>query len=346
MSTALSTIYQLLESTDTQYRVFDMGRRVQKLSKDTFKAFEDATIPYPAPLQQKAWLAILFWDKNRSEQHYLWFLSFALDEQGKLIQATRNHFIAMVIEVLGTTLTGNGDKQTQLDNNPYTFKPDQNKLAMLNAQIKSQMNQNASVYYEHAQNYLRALMGWNDWQGVGLQGLADFAVRLQSDNNQTTLIKALPNLPPEVANPMLSLLEHIAIEAPLAEAILHRGEKAIAAQDKNALVQSLRAISHSKASGMRTQLLQLTLQSALALEADILIVIAARLWLDLADETLRLAYLEKLAAAGEDHQLFIGLVSDLVAIPAIRQQMLSSFRSTERSDTLASAIGQLFSREQ
>lgn len=346
MTAQLSTIYQLLEASDTQYRVFDMGRRVQKLSKETFKAFEDATEPYPFPLQQKAWIAILFWDKQRSSEHFLWFLNFQLDEQGKLIQAVRNHFITMVIEVLGTQLTGGSDKQEQLDNNPYTFKPDQNKLAMLNAQIKTQMNQNASVYYEPAQNYLRALMGWENWQSVGVQGLADFAARLDVDDNEQTLIDALPHLPAEVASPLLSLLEHASVDTKLSEALYQNAVTAIDNQDKPGLISHLRAISNAKAGGLRKQLLDKLLQSDLATDQEVLIVITGRCWIDLQDDALRMMFLERLAEASPDHQLFLGLVSDLVAIPSIRNQMLASFRSVERSERLASAIGVLFGRSQ
>ena len=342
MTDTLSTLYQLLESSDTQYRVFDMGRRVQKLSQADFRAFEDTGIPYPWPLQQKAWLAILFWDKKRSDEHFLWFLSFPLDEQGKLIQASRNHFVHMVIEILGTQLTGNQQSQDKLDNNPYTFKPDQNKLAMLNAQIKTQMKQNASVYYEHAQSYLKGTLGWNEWQSVGVQGLADIAARLDSDGNAEAITKALEHLPQAVQTPLLSLLEHTPIPTELTEALLAFGRNAVASNDKQALINALRAISNSQAAPLRRQLLTEVLASPMGVDADILVVLTGRCWLDLEDAPLRMAFLEKLAEASPDMQLFQGLVGDLVAIPAIRNQMLQSFRSPDRSATLAKAIGVLF----
>ncbi|MCJ8272142.1 MAG: DUF3549 family protein, partial [Psychrosphaera sp.] len=235
MTDQLSTIHQLLESTDTQYRVFDMGRRVQKISQDDFRAFENATVPYPYPLKTKAWFDILFWDKKRSDQQFLWFLNFQLDEQGKLVQAVRDHFIHMVIDVLGTDLTEGSGDQDKLDNNPYTFKPDQNKLAILNAQIKSQMKQNASIYYEHAQNYLRGLLGWQDWQSVGVQGLSDFVTRLDSDDNLASLLKALPNLPQEVETPLLSLLEHISIPTQLTETLYDKALQSLRNNDQSAL---------------------------------------------------------------------------------------------------------------
>jgi len=69
----INTLSEFLSKSQSQYRVFDMGRRVQKLSSDTFADFEDAKVPYPYPLQQHAWIAILFWNKQQSNQHYIWF---------------------------------------------------------------------------------------------------------------------------------------------------------------------------------------------------------------------------------------------------------------------------------
>lgn len=322
-----------------------MGRRVSKLSNEQFKSFEEATAPYPYPLQQKAWLAILFWDKKRSEQHYLWFLKFQLDEQGKLIQATRNHFLAMVIEVLGTQLTGsNSEQQQKLDNNPYTFKPDQNKLAYVNALIKQQLKQPASVYYEHAQSYLSGAQGWQSWQQVGIQGLADVAARIDADNNQSIVQQALPHLPTEVLTPLCAQLEHSQIPTHLTESLINIAEQALENNQKPLLINTIRAISYSKAAPLRQQLLSKVLASTFAQDIEILIVITGRCWLDLYDDTLRLAFLEKLAALN-DIELFQGLVADLVAIPAVRNKVLSSFRSTERSPTLAKAIGHLFGQQ-
>lgn len=346
MTDQFSTLYQLLDTSDTQYRVFDLGRRVQKISQSDFEAFENAQLPYPYPLQQKAWLAILFWDKARSNEHYLWFLNFPLDEQGKLIQATRNHFIAMVIEVLGTQLTNNnnGEQQEKLDNNPYTFKPDQTKLASLNAQIKVQMNQPASIYYEHAQSYLQGTLGWQDWQSVGIQGLADVAARI--DDNASDLLNALAHIPEEVETPLCSLLEHSNIPTPVAEALLDNSSTALKNNHKQSLINGLRALSNSKAVKIRQTLLQQVLTSNLATDQEVLLVITARCWLDLQDDGLRLLFLEKLAEASPDQQLFQGIVADLVAIPAIRTAILQSFRSPERSATLATAIGHLFGQHQ
>lgn len=349
MTDQFSTIYQLLDASNTQYRIFDLGRRVQKISQDDFKDFETTAKPYPYPLQQKAWFAILFWDKQRSTEHFLWFLNFKLDEQGKLIQATRSHFIAMIIEILGTQLTNNDNsngQQEKLDNNPYTFKPDQTKLAALNAQIKSQMNQPASIYYEHAQSYLKGTLGWQDWQSVGIQGLADFAARIDTPENLSSLLGAINHLPEPVETQLCSLLEHSNIPTSAAEALYTKAQQALTAHNKTTLVNCLRALSNSKAVKIRQQLLGEILASDFAIDPEMLMVITARCWLDLQDEFLRTEFLEKLAAASPDQQLFQGLVADLVAIPAIRPHILQSFRATDRSATLATAIGHLFGQHQ
>ncbi|MFT4928807.1 MAG: hypothetical protein ACI8WB_004927, partial [Phenylobacterium sp.] len=263
MTDQLSTIYQLLDASNTLYRVFDIGRRVQKLSQSEFQDFETTTMPYPYPLQKKAWLAILFWDKARSEQQYLWFLKFDLDEQGKLIQATRSHFVSMVMENLGTQLTGDNISQDKLNNNPYTFKPDQTKLAALNARIKIETRQPASVYYEHSQSYLSGALGWHDWQNVAVQGLADFATRINDGQNLPDLLNAWPHLPAQVKTSLCSLLEHVVIPTSLAELLSEQGLAALKSNDKTALLDSLRGLSHAKATKIRQQLLAKVLASEL-----------------------------------------------------------------------------------
>lgn len=346
----IDTLYQLLEASNTQFKVYDMGRRVQKLSHQEFIAFEDASQAYPYPLQQKAWFAILFWDKDRSSQQFLWLLNFQLDEQGKLVQATRNHFMAMVLEVLGTELTQQNSNQEKLDNNPYTFKPEQNKLAMLNAKIKVDLKQPASVYFEHAHSYLKGEQGFDNWQSVAIQGLADFAARLHQKDHTAILNQALPSLPQAVFTPLASMLEHVEISTHTCEQLLKMAERAIEQNDKAHLINIIRAISCSKATALRQQLLKQIFSNEQMLNSDLLMVITARCWLDLTDDNLRALFLESLAKVsetiGSDHQLFVGIVSDLVAIPATRRQFLLSFRNTERSDCLAQAIGVLFNPQQ
>lgn len=60
------------------------------------------------------------------------------------------------------------------------------------------LKQPASQYYEHAQLYFSGQIGFDNWQSVALQGIADFAYRLNSADNLKHLHAAWPNLPVEV----------------------------------------------------------------------------------------------------------------------------------------------------
>jgi len=68
MQQQLETISDFLVLSGFQYRIFDLGRKIQKISNQTFAAIEMQQTPYPYPFQQKAWLAILFWDKQKKQE--------------------------------------------------------------------------------------------------------------------------------------------------------------------------------------------------------------------------------------------------------------------------------------
>ncbi|MBL1418775.1 MAG: DUF3549 family protein, partial [Moritella sp.] len=56
----LNTLSEFLLQAKTQFRVYDMGRKISKISTDDFMQFESAQRPYPAPLQRHAQFAITF----------------------------------------------------------------------------------------------------------------------------------------------------------------------------------------------------------------------------------------------------------------------------------------------
>ena len=65
--TSVSGITDFLNQAGTQFKVFDMGRRIQELDKDRFLAFEQSEQPYPWPLQQQAWLGMMVWNEASSD---------------------------------------------------------------------------------------------------------------------------------------------------------------------------------------------------------------------------------------------------------------------------------------
>ncbi|MFP3355648.1 DUF3549 family protein, partial [Pseudoalteromonas sp. SIMBA_153] len=71
----------------------------------------------------------------------------------------------------------------KLDNNPYVFTPNANKLAACNAQVKVLLKQPASQYYEHSQFYFSGQSGFDNLQSVALQGISDFSYLLNSADN-------------------------------------------------------------------------------------------------------------------------------------------------------------------
>ncbi len=133
----ISTISELLALSNCQYRIYDMGRKIDKLSKEQFDKIEMTHLPYPFPSQGHAFLAIAFWQKKSTEP-YLWFVKLPLDERGLLNQGARNHFIAIIIEALGADLSVDPTEQQEelLKSNPYHFTPAQYKLATINSLLK------------------------------------------------------------------------------------------------------------------------------------------------------------------------------------------------------------------
>lgn len=161
--TTIATISEFLELSQSQYRIYDVGRKIDKISKANFEKIELNQIPYPFPSQGHAFIALAFWQKN-IEQQYLWFVKLPLDERGLLNQGARNHFIAIIVEALGADLTVNPSEQQEklLSNNPYHFTPSQYKLASLNSIIKCELKQNASDYYKDCQAYIAGKLTWGN----------------------------------------------------------------------------------------------------------------------------------------------------------------------------------------
>jgi len=341
---SLSTLSEFLLQAKTQFRIYEMGRTIRKISTDDFMLFETAKKPYPAPLQRHAQFAVTFWNKNESNEHYLWFLKFPLDEQGLLIEGTRNTFLNMVIESLGLSLekTPSEEDQERLATNPYVFKPSTDKVAMLNAMINRDFIRPESKYYPTAQQYFSAKQGLESWQEVGVQGICDVAARLDRDNNAEHVAKAISKLPNEPLYSLCLSLEHSTLPTNVSESLAAEiaKETAKATADDVRLSMLLRAISNAPATGLRT-----ALYPAIFQQTDIcqtIVAIAGRSWQDLNDDALLLAFFEAAVKQHKGNELFIYLFSDLVAIPLLRDKMLAMLRNPDRSNELGTAIGFLF----
>ncbi|WP_394200367.1 DUF3549 family protein [Shewanella waksmanii] len=331
--TEINTLTQFLSTANTQFQVYDLGRRVQHIDMVAFQQIENLATPYPYPLQGHAQFAVVFWDK--SMQHYIWFLKLPLCEQGKLMAAPRTQFIKMVIEALGRNpaqvLTE--AEQEKLANHPFAFKPSSEKLAIFNALVRQQLGLPASQQYEFAYQYLSQQHDADKWQQVGYQGLADICVNASKLDHLAHLKAAFGFAANEVKIALCQQLEHLYLDQELATIIYQSGLEALQA-DK---VYYLRALaSHTE---LAVKFIHHLAEHEL-LNDEILIAIAARCWNALKDDPTRSLYLEALAK--QPQSFFNQVFADIVAIPSLRTEMLKALRDPNRSPQLSAAIGGLF----
>ncbi|MFM2485842.1 DUF3549 family protein [Celerinatantimonas yamalensis] len=336
---ALATLSEILTLAGSQFKVYDMGRRISVIDTQSFYAMETAARPYPAPIAGQARFALCFWSLQTPEQPYIWFLQFPVDELGFIKLAARDQFLRLVISTLGDDLRQTPDEahSKALASHPCIFRPNDEKQAYFNARLKVDLELPASKYYEHAQAYLSGQIGWENWASVGLQGLADVVARLDREQNSLRLSQALAHINETLWVHLAQLLEHQPLDQRLTHKLveLHQQWLATHPQLSNLV---LRAMASSPFSVLRQKALQAQLQQAQ--DPQQFIAIAARLWLDLVNPTLNKLFFEQLAKLA-DASLFNQLFADLVAIPTLRDEVLMRLRDPDRSDTLAAAIGQL-----
>lgn len=337
--TSISTISELLALSGSGFRVYDLGRRITKLSKEQFSKIEENQQPYPYPLQGHAYISVVFWQK-KTEQTYMWFIKLPVDEKGLLNLGARNHFIAIIIEALGADLTVNPTTQQEelLKSNPYHFTPAQYKLASLNSMINVDVLKKSSQYYSGTKSYLSGEQSWDNWANIGVQGLADFAVRVNNAEHGNALAKAIPYLPAEVLTPLCSTLENQELPYPLIQAIIHKAQS----EEHNSPLQT--SLVRSLASSCQHPLVKGYLVDNILKQPigeDMIIILSGRCWEIFDQEIILLSFLEKMAL-NKDEDLFLAIFKDLVAIPQIRPILLMCIRSTSRSAKLAQYIGLLF----
>jgi len=340
----MNTLTDFLEQAQCQFRVYDLGRIVQKIDNSEFQKVANNEQAYPYPIQQHAFLAITFWQVAAQKEHFVWFLKMPLDEQGLMKITAQTSFIRMVVEAMGENLTADVSDKTQerLASNPFVFKPSAEKLAIFNANMNSVFVRPASSFYPAVQAYFSGSIDNKDWQTLGFQGFADIAARLDYDDNQKKIIAALPTLPEQPLQTLCLCLENQTnISTELVEKITEQAKQRLHNGQTTTAILLLRAIASANAQGLTKQLLETQFSSELLHNADWYITIAGRCWTQLQDETLLNRYFEALAT--HQQALFPQLFADLVAIPSLREKVLKQLRLTARSPALSQAIGLLFS---
>ena len=330
------TLTEFLENTGATLDFYDVGRRVSTISRDDFLAFEKTELSYPFPLQKKAWLAVLQQRPTSLSEPVIWFIRFDLDEQGKLVQATRDYFLHRFVELAAEAADGKtSDLGAALEDNPYVFKPRDDKLANLNAQLGLHLNRGPSQYFEHAKAYFSGAVGWDQWAFVGFQGIADLAARI-SDNEIADLItQSIPHLPNEPLVALCQCLENQALPDELAKSLSTKlDSESIDAAVLAALVRGLSQAPQS----YRDLAIRKALSTAFATDPEILAAIGGRAWEAMQSPEIALEYLETLANKKVDQAIFNHCISDLLRISTLQQPLLAVMRDPKRSDQLAHAF--------
>ncbi|WP_158967060.1 DUF3549 family protein [Paraglaciecola sp. L3A3] len=336
----IDTISEFLLHAGTDYRIFDMGRAIRPVTSQTFLEIENGLIPAPYPRQQHAWYGILFFNKQASSEQYIWFVKLPIDEKGLIIPAGRQQFLQIVVEALGQQLDNKNNPNNQLPENPFTFVPNQNQLADFNSICRLSIDLATSEHIEKVIDYLNAPQK-NDWQTIPVQGIADFCATISTVASSELFIKKFNDVAPEMQYALCASLENHQLNSTLCEHLITWCQQ----QDnnQNRLAATLRALCQGQEQQKIQEFLISVLMSPQGITLDILMLIAARHWTHLNNENLLKQYIQLLAEMGPE--TFIGLYSDLVQIPEIRETMLSILRWPEKSPQLTQAIGLLFGQQ-
>ncbi|MDF4839258.1 DUF3549 family protein [Vibrio parahaemolyticus] len=333
----IQTLTQLLKNSHCEYQIFDLGRRIKTIDSQLFADVEKGQNPYPYPMQRKAHLAIAYW--NEQKQPWIWFLKFELDERGLLKQSDIGNFIKYVVEAMGTRLSEemSEEQQQKLSNNPYMFKPSEDKMAVFHSQVRANLDLPTSQYYEHTQHYFTGGLGWENWQTVGLQGITDIAARLGKEQNAVTLRKALNHLPNEPLYALLGALEHVDLQERLAQRIAEKAQQEIHSPEPDLfLLSALTRALAGAPTEVSLPVLEAILQSPRLSHQEVLIGIAGRAWHLLSDAKIAEQFLLRLAQTG-NQTLFNQLFADLVMLPELRMVLLPLLHSSP-SEELATAL--------
>lgn len=333
-----TTLCEFLENTGAELRIYDMGRRVCEISRDDFLRFERTETAYPLPMQQKAWFALVQLRPHVSKEPLIWFLCFDLDEQGKLVLATRDYFIHRFVE-----LASDNKQETDLDaalqDNPFTFKPREDKLANLNAVVNRDLGMPASQYFDHAKDYFGGKLGWEQWNFIGYQGIADLAARKSDPHICRLLSEAIEHLPDEPLHALCQCLENHQVGELLGNALQVRLARALSSESPSPalLAALLRGLSRAEPERIGEATREVLAHPA-ATNPEILAAVGGRAWEALLQKPVARAYLERLASEDVPQDVFNHCLGDLLRQPALQAQILAELRAEDRPEAVARAF--------
>jgi uncharacterized protein DUF3549 len=336
--TQVNGISDFLNQAGTQFKIFDMGRRIEEINHDDFLKFEQGETSYPLPLQQQAWLGFLVWTEDKKSELVIWFLRFPLDAAGKLTSGIRDDFVLHLLNKEET------QTPQQDETNPYGFKPKQEHMASFHAKAARHLAQPASSYYEHAKDYFAGKLDFDQWAFVGFQGIADIACRLDEENNAELVARSIEKIPAQPFEALAQCLEHEKIDSNITCAIANIINRELDKDevDANFISLCIRALSNTQDQTQLELSLNKILSTPTGTHPEVLASISGRGWLALKNTTTVNLFLEALASCNEGQEFFNLVIVDLINIPGMQQSILQAVKSPERSEKLSQSIGELF----
>ncbi|MDR5874729.1 DUF3549 family protein [Vreelandella gomseomensis] len=339
----IRTLDEFFQRSGASVSFYHMGRHVTACPNDALRQLENTQSPWPAPWQGQARLAIVFRLGDMPEPA-IWFLALPLDEEGHLVPAQRDAFLNRLLETLGRNVNQLGqERASDVDNlmqdNPLAFTPSVHFQAMLNARATHDLGLPASRHLAAVETYLRH-PDTMDWQQLGLQGIADAAVRLDDDlaaQMATLVARTLPG----VVQTFCYCLEHQALPEGLVNALRDRGEQARVEGDLETLCACVRAVGATPSPIVGDWYSQL-LHDDTACGPDVLAAMAGRGWAHLEDGERLPLFLTRLA--DDTRTDFIAVVKDLALIPRLRLPLLMALRDAPEASTISARLADLTAR--
>ncbi|WP_010325106.1 DUF3549 family protein [Marinobacterium stanieri] len=335
------SLTELLRSTGAALRVFDMGRRISKLSLEQFHRIEDSKLPYPTPFQHLAWVAVLIWNPKQKQENAVWFLRLPLDEQGLVAPAARDDLLKRLIQNVVNSKNGQLDEDA-LKDNPYSFTPEQGRMAAFHALASKEMKTAASSHYERAHAWFHDQLPEDEWPTLAYQGLADISMRLDQDSNAAALARKLPSMPAPVLENLCPLLENVQPAPAVQKELLALLQDALKSDDSNRVAALARALSNITDELAKQAWVAEVLQSPHAAKAEVITVITTRCESALLEPKVLHLFLEQLAQGEAGQAGFSRILAELMFMPVHRALLLQAFRQPERSPALEQAIGEMF----
>ena len=331
-----TTLLRLFEDSGRHVLVYDIGRRVGAIGRGVFARFESAAAPYPLPMQRKARFALV--QIADDAESVVWFLQFALDEQGLIVPAERDYLLVRLLESAQAGQAG-GDPQRVLHDNPLAFRPRDDRMALFHARLGADLDRAPSRYYAHALDYFHGRLGWDQWEFVGYQGIAEVACR----HDDVPLAAAIAQLPPPPLIALCHCLESQLVAVPLRDALLHRLDVALRhpSPDVGELAALIRGLSSQAGTRAVRERIAGVLAHPAAGDVELLAALSGRAWEALQDRSLLDLWLARLADNAHGQAAFTQCVADLVGVPEMSATLRAALRDPNHPNSVRRAVSRM-----